>query len=118
MTDDDLGPMASQKTPTESKRFLPLYPDPHFYNIPVNTNYSAVHVPSNVYERCKSQLNRGMGGNHLIKILNISAREVIKGIKWSESLDNIFKSNYEGDPTLSWQYFGSSTGFMRQYPGW
>lgn len=46
-----------------------------------------------------------------------TAKEVIKGIKWSESLDNIFKSNYEGDPTLSWQYFGSSTGFMRQYPG-
>ncbi|KAK9720903.1 von Willebrand factor type A domain [Popillia japonica] len=95
VTDDESGPMASQKTPTESKRYLPLYPDPHFYNIPVNTNHSAVHVPSNVYERSK---------------------EVIKGIKWSESLDNIFKSNYEGDPTLSWQYFGSSTGFMRQYP--
>ncbi|KAI4455354.1 voltage-dependent calcium channel subunit alpha-2/delta-related [Holotrichia oblita] len=95
VTDDESGPMASQKTPTESKRHLPLYPDPHFYNIPVNINHSAVHVPSNVYDRSK---------------------EVIKGIKWSESLDNIFKSNYEGDPTLSWQYFGSSTGFMRQYP--
>lgn len=41
---------------------------------------------------------------------------MISGIKWSENLDNIFKDNYQQDPTLSWQYFGSSTGFMRQFP--
>lgn len=43
--------------------------------------------------------------------------EVIKAIKWSDNLDSIFTNNYRMDPTLSWQYFGSSTGFMRQYPG-
>ncbi|XP_022904961.2 voltage-dependent calcium channel subunit alpha-2/delta-3 isoform X1 [Onthophagus taurus] len=95
VTDDELGPMASQKTPTESKRTLPLTPNVHFYNIPVNTNHSAVHVPINVFER---------------------SPEVIKGIKWSEQLDDTFRDNYERDPTLSWQYFGSSTGFMRQFP--
>lgn len=31
-----------------------LNPDTHFYNIPVDTEHSAVHVPSNVYDRCKS----------------------------------------------------------------
>lgn len=45
------------------------------------------------------------------------AKEVIKGIKWSEELDKTFRNNYKEDPTLSWQYFGSSTGFMRQFPG-
>lgn len=45
-------PLASQ-TPPEDKRKLPLYCNRNFYNLPVNTNYSAVHVPSNVYERCE-----------------------------------------------------------------
>lgn len=61
----------------------------------VNLNFSAVHVPTTVYGR---------------------AKEVLKAIKWSEELDNTFKNNYLQDSSLSWQYFGSSTGFMRQYP--
>ncbi|XP_076666830.1 voltage-dependent calcium channel subunit straightjacket isoform X3 [Andrena cerasifolii] len=62
---------------------------------PVNLNMSAVHVPTNVYER---------------------ASNVVRAIKWSEQLDKTFINNYEQDPSLSWQYFGSATGFMRQYP--
>ncbi|XP_020293161.1 voltage-dependent calcium channel subunit alpha-2/delta-3 isoform X2 [Pseudomyrmex gracilis] len=61
----------------------------------VNLNMSAVHVPTNVYDR---------------------ASNVIRAIKWSENLDRTFINNYEQDPSLSWQYFGSATGFMRQYP--
>lgn len=41
---------------------------------------------------------------------------MISAIEWSETLDNTFKDNYNKDPTLSWQFFGSSTGFMRQFP--
>lgn len=47
----------------------------------------------------------------------IAEAEVIKAIKWSEKLDAMFKNNYDSDPRLSWQYFGSTTGFMRQFPG-
>ncbi|XP_014217943.1 voltage-dependent calcium channel subunit alpha-2/delta-4-like [Copidosoma floridanum] len=61
----------------------------------VNLNYSAVHVPTTVYGR---------------------AKETLRAIRWSEELDNTFKYNYKQDPSLSWQYFGSSTGFMRHYP--
>ncbi|XP_011687396.1 PREDICTED: voltage-dependent calcium channel subunit alpha-2/delta-4-like [Wasmannia auropunctata] len=61
----------------------------------VNLNMSAVHVPTNVYKR---------------------ASKVIRAIKWSEELDRTFINNFEQDPSLSWQYFGSATGFMRQYP--
>lgn len=67
----------------------------HFFNIPVNTSYSAVHVPTNVYD---------------------GAPEVMRAIKWSQDLDRIFIHNYRADPFLSWQYFGSSSGFMRQFP--
>lgn len=61
----------------------------------VNLNYSALHVPTTVYGR---------------------APDVLHAIRWSEELDDTFKNNYRTDPSLSWQYFGSSTGFMRQYP--
>ncbi|KAL3271275.1 hypothetical protein HHI36_021766 [Cryptolaemus montrouzieri] len=87
-------PQASQ-TPIRDKSRLPLYRNRRFYNIPVNTNHSSVHVPNNVYER---------------------STDVLSGIIWSEELDKTFQNNYKLDPTLSWQYFGSSTGFMRQFP--
>ncbi|XP_055322700.1 voltage-dependent calcium channel subunit alpha-2/delta-3 isoform X3 [Sitodiplosis mosellana] len=72
-----------------------LHKNRNFYNIPVNTSLSSVHVPTNVYGR---------------------ACDVIKDIEWSNKLDRIFKDNYQKDPTLSFQFFGSSTGFMRQFP--
>jgi hypothetical protein len=43
--------------------------------------------------------------------------KVVNAIKWSRGLDRVFVDNYNRDPTLSWQYFGSSAGFMRQFPG-
>lgn len=46
----------------------------------------------------------------------LAALEVISAIEWSEALDRTFKDNFSKDPTLSWQFFGSSTGFMRQFP--
>lgn len=46
-----------------------------------------------------------------------AACDVVKDIQWSQELDSIFISNYQKDPTLSWQFFGSSLGFMRRFPG-
>lgn len=42
---------------------------------------------------------------------------VQSAISWSELLEPLFVNNYESDPALSWQYFGSSEGFVRLYPG-
>lgn len=50
-------------------------------------------------------------------VFYFAACDVIKDIQWSNNLDRIFKDNYQKDPTLSFQFFGSSTGFMRQFPG-
>lgn len=76
-------------------RKMLLTADSHFYNIPVNTSFSSVHIPTNVYDMSPA---------------------VIEDIKKTEILDNIFQQNYESDPALSWQYFGSVTGMLRQYP--
>lgn len=78
----------------EQKQIV-LTPNKKFSNEAVNTSLSSVHVPTNVYDR---------------------APDVIKAIKWSEELDSIFVNNYAIDPSLSWQYFASSTGFLRQFP--
>ncbi|XP_052896426.1 voltage-dependent calcium channel subunit alpha-2/delta-3 [Anopheles moucheti] len=76
-------------------RNMSLNPDTHFFNISVNTSYSSVHVPQNVYDRYPW---------------------VLEALQWSESLDDVFLQNYNSDPALSWQYFGSYTGMLRHYP--
>ncbi|KAG8235606.1 hypothetical protein J437_LFUL014650 [Ladona fulva] len=74
---------------------IDLMMDPHFGYLPVNTNFSCVLLPSGIHDR---------------------AAEVRNAIKWSEYLDQVFIGNYELDPTLTWQFFGSAHGFLRRYP--
>lgn len=45
-----------------------------------------------------------------------SDSEILNGLNWTASLDEIFKENWRNDPNLRWQYFGSFFGFMRVYP--
>lgn len=49
--------------------------------------------------------------------MSVTDSPVLDTIKWSEALDDVFKQNYFSDPGLSFQYFGSSLGLMRSYPG-
>ncbi|XP_054910671.1 voltage-dependent calcium channel subunit alpha-2/delta-4 isoform X2 [Poeciliopsis prolifica] len=68
----------------------------HFNKLPVSTQQSNIQVPTNVYNRDPDILN---------------------GVYMSEALNDIFIDNFQKDPTLTWQYFGSATGFFRLYPG-
>ncbi|XP_035874361.1 voltage-dependent calcium channel subunit alpha-2/delta-4 isoform X15 [Phyllostomus discolor] len=68
----------------------------HFSNLMVNTSLSSVQLPTNVYNKDPDILN---------------------GVYMSEALNTVFVENFQRDPTLTWQYFGSSTGFFRIYPG-
>ncbi|XP_013911350.1 PREDICTED: voltage-dependent calcium channel subunit alpha-2/delta-4-like [Thamnophis sirtalis] len=77
------------------KEFI-LEPNEHFNNLPVNTTSSNIQLPTNVYNKDP---------------------DIINGIYMSEALDAVFVENFERDPTLTWQYFGSTTGFFRLYPG-
>lgn len=42
---------------------------------------------------------------------------ILNAIYSTEALNDVFINNFLKDPTLTWQYFGSSTGFFRIYPG-
>uniref|UniRef100_H2MFZ3 Calcium voltage-gated channel auxiliary subunit alpha2delta 4 n=1 Tax=Oryzias latipes TaxID=8090 RepID=H2MFZ3_ORYLA len=75
---------------------FPLEKNEHFNKLPVNTQQSNIQVPTNVYNQDPDILN---------------------GVYMSEALNDIFVDNFQKDPTLTWQYFGSSTGFFRLYPG-
>lgn len=55
---EDIPQASQQDTPRINYRKLNLTENPNFFNIPVNTEHSAVHVPSNVFDRCKYALPR------------------------------------------------------------
>ncbi|XP_072845734.2 voltage-dependent calcium channel subunit alpha-2/delta-3 isoform X4 [Pogona vitticeps] len=77
------------------KEFI-LEPNDHFNNLPVNITLSDVQVPTNMYNKDPA---------------------IVNGVYWSESLNKVFVDNFDRDPSLIWQYFGSAKGFFRQYPG-
>ncbi|XP_040292549.1 voltage-dependent calcium channel subunit alpha-2/delta-4 isoform X2 [Bufo bufo] len=68
----------------------------HFNNLMVNTTLSNIQLPTNVYNK---------------------DADILNGVYMSEALNPVFVENFQRDPTLTWQYFGSSTGFFRLYPG-
>ncbi|KAL2091594.1 hypothetical protein ACEWY4_013857 [Coilia grayii] len=76
-------------------KFL-LEPNDHFNNLSVNLSLSVVQVPTNMYNKDPA---------------------IVNGVYWSEALNKVFVDNFERDPSLIWQYFGSAKGFFRQYPG-
>lgn len=41
----------TQSVDNDTYKPMELYPDSRFYSIPVNLNYSTVHVPTNVYDQ-------------------------------------------------------------------
>ncbi|KAF4799435.1 hypothetical protein TURU_055281 [Turdus rufiventris] len=59
----------------------------------------------------------GLRNRILILVLHISDPAIVNGVYWSESLNKVFVDNFDRDPSLIWQYFGSAKGFFRQYPG-
>ncbi|XP_077400494.1 voltage-dependent calcium channel subunit alpha-2/delta-4 isoform X4 [Vanacampus margaritifer] len=75
---------------------FPLEKNEHFSKLPVNTQQSDIQVPTNVYNR---------------------DADILNGAYMSEALNDVFIDNFQKDPTLTWQYFGSSAGFFRLYPG-
>lgn len=112
---------------------FPLEENEHFNKLPVNTLMSDIQVPTNVYNKGKAPLQlywyqmthtviwwSSKLNGHYFMIISISWSldpEILNGVYMSEALNDVFISNFQKDPTLTWQFFGSSTGFFRLYPG-
>nr|CAD7588141.1 unnamed protein product [Timema genevievae] len=79
----------------DGSREVTLTLNRHFDQLAVNTSLSSVLMPADVADTDAAVKN---------------------AIEWSGYLDPLFENNYETDPSLSWQYFGSSSGFLRRYP--
>ena len=47
----------------------------------------------------------------------IAVPKIINGAFWSRQLDQKFRENQLATPKLKWQYFCSTDGFFRVYPG-
>ena len=43
--------------------------------------------------------------------------EILNGLAWTQNLDEEWRKNLKADPDLLWQYFGSQSGIMRNFPG-
>ncbi|UXI20464.1 cullin-4A [Sarcoptes scabiei] len=74
---------------------LPLSYHPNFEDSKINLQHSAIHVPINVFEQ---------------------APDIQNDIQWTETLSETFINNLAYDPSLSWQFFCSTKGFLREYP--
>ncbi len=95
---DDYSLMAGDKSPFWNVTCINRTFDENFksFSKGVNRNISTVHVPINVY---KQDIE-----------INMTAY-------WTEALNEQFKKNYDSDNELFWQYFCSSNGLFRRYPG-
>lgn len=74
---------------------MEMHQDRRFDDADVNFTYSAIHVATNIYSKSAPVLN---------------------AVKWSEGMNSRFKNNRVVDPFVSWQFFCSSTGFIRLFP--
>ncbi|CAL8093183.1 unnamed protein product [Orchesella dallaii] len=90
--EDDDRPHKKEKDPSVRRV---IFKADNWFGTEVNHNFSSVHVPTSIYDL---------------------REDILDGIAWTSNMDDVFKSNFNQNPTLLWQYYASSSGFMRQYP--
>lgn len=81
--------------------------DEHF-GANVNLNCSTIHIPSSIYdkrEQCRLKYVIKATTNVEFTVLGKIGDDILEGVHWTSSLDEVFKTNYEKNPTLLWQYF-------------
>lgn len=124
--------------PLDEMRDVPTKPMRRFEKLIVNLTHSSVIVPAGISLKGIlstiyflrfwniSQLLLINATNQIYRIeINIKNKRIYctidsnvqSSVAWSAHLDPIFTNNLERDAALSWQYFGSTTGYIRRFPG-
>lgn len=88
---------------------------------PVDLGHSGILVPDGVDANGMMRSSQyALGERATLTLWNnctCAGADYQSAVSWSSHLDPLFTSNLERDAALSWQYFGSSNGFLRRYPG-
>uniref|UniRef100_A0A8C4NBD6 Calcium voltage-gated channel auxiliary subunit alpha2delta 2 n=1 Tax=Eptatretus burgeri TaxID=7764 RepID=A0A8C4NBD6_EPTBU len=93
--DEENGDDGRESSNTEEEQITPTFEEDHAFKQPINKNFTAVHIPTDIYN----------GSTIILNELN-----------WTANLDKAFKMNRMNDTSLLWQVFGSATGLTRYYP--
>ncbi|XP_071155638.1 voltage-dependent calcium channel subunit alpha-2/delta-3-like isoform X1 [Mytilus edulis] len=97
LSDDDLQAMnETVENAMKTYKYIHLVQDKKYNDEMINYNLSTIHVPTNVFDK---------------------APEIQNGVNWTHTLDGQFQKNHNTDQSSKWQYFCSSDGFFRIYPG-
>lgn len=121
---------------SDDTKDLPPKPMRRFEKLIVNLTHSSVLLPAGIaLSGMKSLLKETSARSHntinllyelfisifFLSFLFVSPTppdsNVQSSVAWSAHLDPIFANNLERDAALSWQYFGSTAGFIRRFPG-
>ncbi|KAK3928541.1 Voltage-dependent calcium channel subunit alpha-2/delta-4 [Frankliniella fusca] len=81
----------------------------------INDSLSAVHVPADVNDGTFS-LSTAEPPEDMAAYMNSGGADVLRVIKLTSGLDDVFIRNKDRDKTTSWQFFAHYSGVMRQYP--
>ncbi|XP_069483906.1 voltage-dependent calcium channel subunit alpha-2/delta-1 isoform X3 [Ambystoma mexicanum] len=92
--EDFIDPERNETYP-KSQRIKPVFKEDPVFRRQISYQHAAVHIPTDIYEGSTIVLNE---------------------LNWTGALDGVFKKNWDEDPSLLWQVFGSATGVALYYP--
>ncbi|PIK39741.1 putative voltage-dependent calcium channel subunit alpha-2/delta-4-like [Apostichopus japonicus] len=100
----------------ENKHEALLKPQQRGIEIRLEEYYAVFYDKNSILDDCLRKMGRNICLSFSIEFA-VHLRYLLRGINATSVLDQVFQDNLEKDTSLTWQYFGSTIGYMRNYPG-